>query len=237
MTKTQRADLRQRADALLDATAELLITGGSRQIRIEEVARRAGVGKGTVYLHWQSRDHLLLSVGAREAAAMTDTAIAAIRADPAEAAPHRYLRRHFLEAMRRPILQLIFSADGTDLAAFAHQPARSGLAASKMITSRDYLIALADHHLLRSGIDLSDVDYGLQAVAYGFFAVGPLLPGDPQSDLDHRADQLAGVIRCSFEPDPTPAPDRYAAVAPHVIDAFTRLADEFRRTAYGAAAT
>jgi hypothetical protein len=132
---------------------------------------------------------------------------------------------------------MIFSADGPELAAFAGQPARSGLDATKTITSRDYLTALADHHLLRPGIDLSDVDYGLQAVAYGFFAVGPLLPDDPQTALDHRADQLAEVIRRSFEPDPTPAPARYAAVAPHVIDAFTRLADEFRRAAYGAAAT
>ncbi len=236
MTKTQRADLRQRADALLDAAAELLITGGSRQIRIEEVARRAGVGKGTVYLHWQSRDHLLLSVGAREAAAMTETVIAAIRADSVEAAPHRYLRRHFLEAMRRPILETIFSAEGPELAAFARQPARSGLTAYKTITSREYLTALADHELLRPGIDLSDVDYGLQAIAYGYFTVSQLLPDAPQSALDHRADQLAEVIRRSFEPEPMPAPDRYAAVAPHAIEAFTRLADEFRRTAYGAAA-
>jgi AcrR family transcriptional regulator len=237
MAKTQRTDLRQRADALLDATAELLIAGGSRQIRIEEVALRAGVGKGTVYLHWQSRDHLLLSVGAREAAAMMDTVIAAIRTDPVEAAPHRYLRRHFLETVRRPILQTIFTAEAPELAAFARQPARSGLAASKTLTSHDYLTALADHHLLRPGIALSDVDYGLQAVAYGFFAAAPLLPADPRSTLDHRADQLAEVIRRSFEPDPMPAPDHYAAVAPHIIDAFAHLADEFRRTAYGTAHT
>ena len=237
MTKTQRTDLRLRADALLDATAELLIAGGSRRIRIEEVARRARVGKGTVYLHWQSRDHLLLSVGAREAAAMMDTVIAAIRTDPVEAAPHRYLRRHFLEAVQRPLLQTIFTAEGPELAAFARHPARSGLAATKSITSRDYLTALADHHLLRPDLTLSDVDYGLQAVAYGFFAAAPLLPDDPHSALDHRADQLAEVIRRSFEPEPRPAPDRYVAVAPHVIDAFTHLADEFRRTAYGAAAT
>ncbi|MDN3239409.1 TetR/AcrR family transcriptional regulator [Glycomyces tritici] len=236
MTKTQRTDLRQRADALLDATAALLTAGGSRQIRIEEVARCAGVGKGTVYLHWQSRDHLLLAVGAREAAAMTDAVVAAIRADPFEAAPHRYLRRHFLEAMRRPILRLIFSADGAELAAFAGQRPRSGLAATKLITSRDYLTALADHDLLRPGIELSDVDHGLQAVAYGFFAAGPFLPEDPQTALEHRAGQLAEIIRRSFEPDPTPAPDRYGAAAPRVVDAFTRLADEYRRTAYGAAA-
>jgi len=235
MARTQRADLRERADALLDATAELLTAGGSRNIRIEEVADHAGVGKGTVYLHWQSRDHLLLAVGAREAAAMADTVIAAIHADPREAAPHRYVRRHFLEAMRRPILATIFGADSAQLADFARQSARAGLLESKLTTTNDYLGALAEHRLLRPGMDLAAVDYGLQAVAYGFFAAGPLLPDDPRFTLDHRADQLAEVVRRSFEPARSPAPDRYAAAAPQVINAFTRLADGFRRAAYGSA--
>ena len=235
MVRTQRADLRQRADALLDAATELLLDTGSRRIRIEEVAARAGVGKGTVYLHWSSRDHLLLAVGAREAAAMLDVVIAAIRDDPAEAAPHRYLRRHFLEAMRRPVLKTIFSAEAPELDAFAGQPARAGLREAKPTGSRAYLDALAQHGLLRGGVDLSDVEYGIQAVAYGFFASGPLQSLDPDRPLEHRADQLADVIRRSFEPAERPPADRYAAAAPQVIDAFTDLAAEFRRTAYGAA--
>jgi AcrR family transcriptional regulator len=235
MVRTQRADLGQRADALLDAATELLLETGSRRIRIEEVAARAGVGKGTLYLHWGSRDHLLLAVGAREAAAMLDVVIAAIRKDPVEVAPHRYLRRHFLEAMRRPVLTTIFSAEAPELEAFAGQPARAGLRESKPIGSHAYLNALAQHGLLRKGIDLSDVDYGLQAVAYGFFASGPLQAVDPDRTLEHRADQLADVVRRSFEPVETPSRERYAAAAPLVIEAFTRLAAEFRRTAYGAA--
>jgi AcrR family transcriptional regulator len=235
MAKTQRADLRERADALLDATAELLAAGASRNIRIEDVANHAGVGKGTVYLHWQSRDHLLLAVGAREGAVMANTVIAAVHADPCEAAPHRYLRRHFLEAMRRPILATIFGADSAQLADFARQSARAGLLESKLITTNDYLSALAEHRLLRPGLDLADVDYGLQAVAYGFFSAGPFLPDDPRFTLDHCADQLAEVVRRSFEPARSPSPDRYAAAAPPVINAFTRLANGFRRAAYGAA--
>lgn len=235
MAKTQRADLRQRADVLLDATAELLAEG-TRQIRIEDVADQAGVGKGTVYLHWQSRDHLLLAVGAREAAAMTDAVVTAIRADPTEAAPHRYLRRHFLEAMRRPILTTIFGTDGAQLTSFARQSTRAGLLEAKLTSTHDYLNALARHRLLRPGLDLADVDHGMQAVAYGFFAAGPLLPDDPRLTLDHRADQLAEVVRRSFEPARAPSRDRYSAAAPQVIEAFAYLADEFRRAAYGTAA-
>ncbi|GAA2157038.1 MULTISPECIES: TetR/AcrR family transcriptional regulator [Glycomyces] len=235
MAKTQRADLHQRADALLDAAAGLLGSVGPRGLRIEEVARRAGVGKGTVYLHWASREHLLLAIGAREAAAMYEAVTAAIRIDPVEAALHRYLRRLYVEAMQRPILRSIFIADEVDLAAFANQPTRSDLTETKLIAAGDHLAALRDHRLLRSGIDPADVDHAVQAIAYGFFADSPLASG-PRFSLEHRADLLAEVIRRSFEPARTPAPERYAAAAPSIIEASERLAASFGRIAYGTAA-
>ena len=59
---------------------------------IDELASRAGVGKGTIYLHWRSREEVFHAVSAREAAAMTDAIVGALRNDPAEVALHRYLR-------------------------------------------------------------------------------------------------------------------------------------------------
>lgn len=237
MARTQRADLYQRADALLDAAAEFVSGDGPRELRIEDVARRAGVGKGTVYLHWDSREHLLLAVAAREAAAMLESVITAVRADPTEAALHRYMRRHFIEAMRRPILKTIFIVDHVDLRTLAGHPARAGLAEAKRLVARDHLGALRSQRLLRPGLDLDDVDYAVQAIAYGFFAAPPLLAhDDPRSSVDYQADSLADVIRRSFEPARPPAAERYTAAAPQVIGAFERLQNEFRRIAYGTAA-
>ena len=236
MAVSQRADLRQRADAILDAVAALTIDEGPRRLRIEAVAARAGVGKGTVYLHWTSREHLLVAAGAREAAAMLDAVTQAIRADPAEAALSRYLRRHFLETAHRPILNRIFVTDDADRKAIADHPARTALAAAKRACAREHLEALQSQRLLRPGLDPVEVDYAAEAIAYGFFAAVPLLPSDPRFTVEHRADQLADVLRRSFEPARPPAPERYAAAAPQVIDAFRRLADEYRRAAYGTAA-
>lgn len=234
MALSQRADLRQRADAILDAVAALIMSDSARRLRIEEVAGRAGVGKGTVYLHWSSREHLLIAAGAREAAAMYDEVVAAIRADPAEAALSRYLRRHFTATARRPVLNRIFVTDTAELAAVANHPARTALAASKRAAVREYLKALQTGRLLRTGLDLDEVDYAAEAIAYGFFAAEPLLP--ERRSVEQRADQLAEVLHRSFEPARAPSAERYEAAAPQLIDAFQRLADDFRRTAYGTAA-
>jgi len=52
--------------AILDATRDLLIEEGFTRLRLEHVAARAGVGKGTIYRRWRSKEaltlHLVLSL-------------------------------------------------------------------------------------------------------------------------------------------------------------------------------
>jgi len=48
--------------AILDAARELLIEEGFTRLRLEHVAARAGVGKGTIYRRWPSKEALTLEL-------------------------------------------------------------------------------------------------------------------------------------------------------------------------------
>jgi len=48
-------------DAILDATDELLARYGYRKMTIDDLAREVGIGKGTVYLHFPSKEEIALS--------------------------------------------------------------------------------------------------------------------------------------------------------------------------------
>jgi len=48
-------------DAILDATDELLKKFGYRKMTIDDLAREVGIGKGTVYLHFPSKEEIALS--------------------------------------------------------------------------------------------------------------------------------------------------------------------------------
>jgi AcrR family transcriptional regulator len=53
-----REDLK---DAILDATDHLLARYGYRKMTIEDIAREVGIGKGTIYLHFSSKEEIVLS--------------------------------------------------------------------------------------------------------------------------------------------------------------------------------
>src|SRR6516225_8930255 len=111
-TRTRNAQGRKaRAERILDATAELLLRWGYRRVTIDDVAAQANLGKGTIYLHWPTREALFYAVLLRESLAIIDEIIAAIRQDPETALLHRFVREQFGAVMRRPLIRAVFTGD------------------------------------------------------------------------------------------------------------------------------
>jgi len=54
----KRSDIR---DLILDAVDDLLARFGYNKMTMEDVARQVGIGKGTIYLHFPSKQELVLS--------------------------------------------------------------------------------------------------------------------------------------------------------------------------------
>jgi AcrR family transcriptional regulator len=226
-------DRQQRADRILDSARELLLRWGYRRVTIDELAADAGVGKGTIYLHWRSREDVFHAVSAREAAAVTDAIIGALRNDPADVALHRYLRRLFVEAMNRPVLRALYTRDADTLDKFLAAANHQRLEETKLGVNRDYLGVLASEGLLRSDLRPNDLDYTLPVIVFGFFAAEPFLPPAIQLNLQQKADQLADTVRRAFEPANTPGKDAVKRAAAKAIPIFERLARSYQAATYG----
>ena len=48
-------------DAILDATDRMLAQSGYKRMTIDDLAREVGIGKGSVYLHFKSKEDIALS--------------------------------------------------------------------------------------------------------------------------------------------------------------------------------
>ena len=226
-------DRRARADRILDTARDLLLGWGYRRVTIDELARRAGVGKGTVYLHWRSREEVFHAVSAREAGAMADAIVDAVRNDPAEVALHRYLRRLFLEAMSRPVLRALYTRDADTLGTFLAAAHHQRLEESKLGVNREYLGVLAAESMLRADLRLPDLDYTLPTIVFGFFAAEPFHPPAITLTLEQKADQLADTVRRAFEPVDAPSGATVKRAAAKALPILERLAQDYWAATYG----
>ena len=203
----------ERAERILDSARELLLKLGYKRVTIDDVAAHAGIGKGTVYLHWKTREELYYAVILREYMGSIQDMFDDIRRDPREALLHRLARAKYLIAMRGPLLRSLFSGSPEVVGNMAK--GNTGMSALDVISS-GYLRILVENHTIRADLSTEEVLYASGAIMGGFYVADIMLEGIvPQgATLERKADMLADIIQRSFEVEPPPG--ALEAIAPRV---------------------
>src|SRR5262245_35993053 len=93
-----------RMDRVLDAAGELLLRWGYQRVTIDEIARHAGIGKGTVYLHFPNKEALFLTLLLRAQRRSIAGILDEVTADPVNALPSRVVRHVYLHVAEDPVL-------------------------------------------------------------------------------------------------------------------------------------
>ena len=137
---------------ILEAALEEYGERGWAGFTMDAVARRAGVGKSTVYLRWRDKDSLLLdAVGAR-AAGIEDVDTGSLRGDLEALAINLF--RHYLDPAGWATVRMVVDAAGapSPLGSFPEQVARHHTDAVLPILRR-----AVDRGELRDDLDLDMV--------------------------------------------------------------------------------
>lgn len=204
----------RRAERVLDAAADLLVRRGYRRVTIEDVARHAGVGKGTVYLHFSTKDALFLIVMLRIHRRLNVELAVGIDGDPSLALPWRTMSRVFRRIAADDIARPIYLGDPETLGRLAHESASTfgeiGRIGTQVVL--DQFTLLRDAGLVRTDLGIEEQIHTYGAVTTGFFVVGDMTEG-------------------SLGPLTTPDTARRAELLEHTLAALLRGADDARRLA------
>ena len=222
-------DRAARAERILDVTAELLLRHGYRRVTIDDIARHADIGKGTVYLHWKTRDDLFKAVFEREVLQALEELLRGLRQDPGGWMLHRLARSYFLAIMRRPLLTAIFLADPELLGKLA-RPASGAREDRHRLVSHAYVQLLAEHGLVHDDLDADAVAYAFLATLEGFIQAEATAGQAPGAGLgiEKRADLLSRTVQRAFETGRSLSPAAETTIATRVIALLAGLGDADR---------
>ena len=210
--------------------ADLLLRHGYRRVTIDDVAAGADIGKGTVYLHWKTREQLFGAVFAREVRYAMDELRQALRQDPRACLLHNFARAYFLAITNRPLLRGFLLADLHLLGKLTSSPdtARDDRHGAM---ARDYLELLAAHGLLRDDMPADEIGYAYQATFEGFLRAESAEDAEdaaPAGGLEQRADLLARTVQRAFESDPAVPDTTLRDLAAAVVTLLSDLIDADR---------
>lgn len=176
----------ERAHRILDAAAELILRWGYDKTTVDDVAQQAGVAKGTIYLHWKTRDALFAALLRRERVLLLEE----VRA----AAPGtlREVLRGLAEALlRRPLMRALLLGDAEVLGRLGKQKQDS--VTTPVLTSafETYLGALAEVGAVRPDRTYAEHLAVVSSVLYGFLFTQGLLPESARIPDDRLPELIA----------------------------------------------
>ncbi|GHO86255.1 TetR/AcrR family transcriptional regulator [Dictyobacter formicarum] len=206
-TRTHDIARRQeRALRILDAAEALILRWGYQKTTLDDISRQARVAKGTIYLHWKTREELFRALMKREKLELTKDLRQHTSEDTSGATLQGMLKHLTLIMLKRPLMKAVILRDIEVIGKLAHNERRSVTQIEKIAGFTIYLEFLRAHQLVRTDLSIQAQIYLISAIFTGFFFVAPVMPDEFTLTDEQMADLLAEAIHRILEPArPAPA--------------------------------
>lgn len=192
-----------KAARLLAAAGDLLIGRGAKGFTVADVAARAHVGKGTVYLYWPTKEDLLIGLIGRAFLRLLDDLIERLDAEPDLARPSRFCPAMLQIATGHPLVAALQRRDDVLLGVLTDHPrsvALDGALGPDAVLSA-VLPIWRRNGLARDDWNVGDQNFALRSLitGVGFALVGP----DPGTTLavDDPMEVLAATVTAILGPE------------------------------------
>jgi AcrR family transcriptional regulator len=192
-----------REERLLDAAVALLVRWGYRKTTIDDVAREAGVGKGTIYLHWKDKNELFRAAILREQERYAAEIQRRIAADPEGGLLHRVTTHGMLAALAYPLMVAMISGTSDIFNGFL-ESYNPGFYSRLAGEADAYVLQMQQAGLIRSDIPASSITYLLTALKVGMINAPELIGGNPLPPMEELTEVLSDLIRRWLEPEHLP---------------------------------
>jgi AcrR family transcriptional regulator len=193
-----------REEHLLDVAAVLLVRWGYRKTTIDDVAREAGVGKGTIYLHWKGKSELFRAAIIREQQRVSAEVKQRVAADPEGGLAHRQWAHTFIVASANPLMAAILKGQ-TDI----FQGLLSSIdqkTMNQMVGDADsYIVRLQNAGLIRTDLSVPVIIYLMTALKVGFISATDIISQDRTPPLEQLTEALSDLLRRWLSPDQLPS--------------------------------
>ncbi len=193
-----------REERILDAAAALLVRWGYRKTTIDDVAREAGVAKGTIYLHWKDKSELFRSALMHAQQQASADVMQRIAADPEGGLPHRLWMHGMLAALSNPLMAAIMKGK-TDIFQGLIGAFDPGTLHQLTGDYEEYIVQLQHAGLMRADLPVSVITFLTSALKIGIINTPDLLGPEHTPPMEQLTEAISDLMRRWLEPQQPPS--------------------------------
>lgn len=200
MTKSENEAREQR---ILDAASDLFVHYGYDKSTVSDIARRAGVSKGTIYLHFQSKDALLEGLIIREMHAYAEQWLELMEADPQGGTIAALYKNSLYALNNSPFMAAMFRRDGRILGSYLRKPDNFfRLMRENQEHSDRYLFVkmMQEAGAVRQDIDAKVIAHIMNMLAYGLVSMEDIAPKADIPPVEETIKGIAVIMESALTP-------------------------------------
>ncbi len=203
--RAKEKQLAARGNRILDALAALITRWGYGKTTVDDIAREAGVAKGTVYLHWPTKGAMLQALIEREEQQWYAQISARMAADPRGGTISSLYRHALVLSAQSPLLRALLTRDHEALGEWMRSPEIRARAHQETEARQALIREMRAVGLMRADISVDVQAYLITALVYGILTVDEYMPADLVPPFEEIAAAFAVIVQRGFEPE---MPDR-----------------------------
>jgi AcrR family transcriptional regulator len=222
VSSPKQARQQERAQRILDVTAELIMRWGYDKTSMDDIAESAGVAKGTLYLHWKTREELFEALLRRESLLLGQDFVQRLTAEPDGATLGTIYKQAAYALIQRPLLKAVLLGDRDVIGKLARNEQNRSFYAKRWSAFTVYLDFLKQHQLVRRDWSDQDLSYAVTSIFVGYFLSAPLLPPEMRPSDETTAELIGETIRLTIETDRVVSPEEQKQISEAFITFLTQ---------------
>ncbi len=204
---TTRKKNREREQRILDATAMLIVRYGYDKTSVNDIAKEAGISKGAIYLHFDSKDDLLHQLILRETLDFIDIWADRMRNDTSPKV-FSSMYRHVLTVMKEnEFLWTLFSKQRWLMGTGFVNRQGSDVYQQRLGLSKTLLTNLKAVGSIRQDINPDTTAYVFNMLNYGYLKLGDVIPEELSPPPADTINEIGDLVQRHLEPEGDGNPD------------------------------
>lgn len=194
------SDNPERENRILDAASELITHYGYDKTTVSDIARQAGVSKGAIYLHFDSKERLFDTLIMRETLSITEELLDRVDNDPNGGTILSLYKHSLMIIGEHPLLRALTTSDKRILGDYYRRNSSRMLAQNQQTYGVELIQMFQEANLIRSDLNPKIVSYILGTFRFGLLTTENILPGYDTPPLMEIAPVLAETLERGLAP-------------------------------------
>lgn len=183
---------------ILEKSEGILLRYGYTKSTIDDIAASAKLGKGTLYLHWKSKDELFKTLFYKLSAEILHQMLLEVQKDQETIRFDKIVSMIYRLCHERALIVALFTKDSKLLGRFLDQKNPSQTQQAKFDSLINSLHMYRQHHLVKDDMPIESQAHTINMLLIGMFTYDNYLTETRHIDI--KVELLENIIRNTFVP-------------------------------------